>query len=76
MSDRRPLVPLPVDRRSNLNWDLRSSELSALDDNARFIIRRMVAESYQAGYEHGWGAGQDDAHTDKAIARDQEEKLS
>lgn len=76
MSDRRPLVPLPFGTRQQINSDLRSDEFAALDDNARFVIRRMVGEAYQAGFDTGWLSGQSDAENDRAIRRDAERKIT
>lgn len=69
---REDIAPVPQDVRWQLNDDLRDKQLSALDDNARFIVRRMVTQAYARGFDNGWMAGQHDAATDRAIARDRE----
>lgn len=66
----RPIQPLPQDVRWQVNAELQDSQMSMLDDNARFMVRRMVAEAYSKGFEHGWTAGQHDAAIDKSIAFD------
>lgn len=73
MSAREPLPALPREIRDATNWKLRDVELSALDDNARFIVRRMVGDAYVRGFDAGWFAGQSDADTDRSIKRDQPE---
>lgn len=74
MSAQNPLPALPQERRWNLNTELRGDQLSMLDDNARFIVRRLVGDAYTAGFDAGWTAGQNDADTDRAIARDKAAK--
>ncbi|MDF2992478.1 MAG: hypothetical protein K0S37_2992 [Microbacterium sp.] len=70
MGDRELTPALPLDLRQQLNFDLRDPQLAALDDNARFIVRRLVGRAYQRGYDNGWTAGQNDADAELAIARD------
>jgi hypothetical protein len=70
MSERKPIVPMPQDLRWQMNHDLEQKELSTLDDNARFILRRMVTEAYGRGFDHGWSAGQNDADADRRINRE------
>lgn len=69
MSTSRPMIPLPQDQRWQLNHDLGTDDLAPLDENGRFIVRRMVAEAYGKGFEHGWLAGQNDADTERRIER-------
>lgn len=64
------IVPIPQDLRWTINSSLQDKQLAALDDNARFIVRRMVTQAYGQGFGHGWAAGQNDAYTDRVIERD------
>lgn len=69
----RELTPIiPASIRQQVNFDMRGQQLEALDDNARFIVRRMIGRAYQQGYDDGWLAGQDDYRTDRDIRRDRE----
>jgi hypothetical protein len=65
-----PVIPMQI--RAQINFDMRGDSLAMLDDNARFIIRRMVGRAYQQGFDDGWTAGQDDYRTDRDIRRDAE----
>jgi hypothetical protein len=73
MAERELIPALPATVRQQMNWDLRDKFLAALDDNARFIVRRMIAKAYATGYDDGMTAGSNDAHTDAAIERDRTE---
>ena len=69
----RELLPVtPADIRQQINSDMRDKGLGMLDDNARFIVRRMVGRAYARGHDDGWTAGQDDARTDRAIEQKRE----
>lgn len=72
MSERQTLV-IPADMRSQINLDMRGDSLAMLDDNARFVVRRMVAAAYKRGFDDGWFAGQDDYRTDRDVRREQAE---
>lgn len=71
----RELIPvLPAQLRSQMNFDMRGADLAGLDDNARYIVRRMVGRAYQQGFDDGWIAGQDDYRTDRDTRRDTEKE--
>lgn len=70
MPERQLIPALPVDMRQQLNIDLMEKSLAVLDDNGRFVVRRMVAQAHAKGFDSGYSAGQDDAHHDHRIERD------
>lgn len=70
MASERETLIIPTDMRSQVNFDMRGESLAMLDDNARFVIRRLVAKAYKRGFDDGWFAGQDDYRTDRDIKRD------
>jgi hypothetical protein len=67
-------TPLPAGIRQQLNTDLRDGALSALDENGRFVVRRMVAQVYGQGFDDGYIAGDDDARYDHRIELDRIDK--
>ena len=69
MADRETHI-IPAEMRAQVNFEMRGDQLAMLDDNARFIVRAMVAKAYKRGYDDGWFAGQDDYRTDRDIKRD------
>ena len=72
MSTREPTPTLPYAMRQQVNFDFQDRQLAMLDDNARFIVRRMIGRAYGQGFDDGWSAGKDDAQCDRAIERDRE----
>lgn len=66
------IPPLPANVRQDVNLELQGKQLAMLDDNARFIVRRLVAHAYGHGYDDGVRAGTEDAHADERIRRDKE----
>ncbi|WP_114589396.1 hypothetical protein [Microbacterium arborescens] len=66
--------PIPASIRQQLNTDLRDSALAALDDNGRYVVRRIVAQVYGEGFNDGYIAGGDDAHYDRRIEQDNTQK--
>lgn len=70
MAEREGIRPVPAQLRTDLNMELGDRQLSMLDDNARFIIRRLVSRAYGRGYDDGWSAGTSDARTDRQIEKD------
>jgi hypothetical protein len=70
MTDRTIPHPTPVALLHETNALLRSDEMgSRLDDNARFIVRRMVADAYALGFSDGRLDQQINADTDEYIRR-------
>lgn len=76
MSNRELIPALPNSIRAQVNFDMRGDDLDALDDNARYVVRRMVGRAYTQGYDDGWIAGQDDYRTDRDVKRDREAELT
>jgi hypothetical protein len=60
--------PFPMRLRDQVNIDLRSAGITSSD--ARYVVRRMVADAYAEGFDDGRTAGTWDAATDR---QDQEE---
>lgn len=53
MAQRPTPMPLPPHLRDDVALQLGDREMLMLDDNARFIVRQMVANAYAAGFADG-----------------------
>lgn len=62
--------PMPVSMRDSVNVSLRGKDLTVLDENGRYTIRRLVAEAYALGHLDGRCEESDNQSTDRAIERD------
>ncbi len=60
---------MPVSMRDEVNLKLGDREMSALDSNARFIVRALVAEAYARGFQDGRFDQQRSADVDREVAR-------
>lgn len=69
MSDRETPHPMPLTMRDNVEMTLGDREMAMLDDNARFIVRRLVADSYAKGFFDGRMQQQRESMTDR-VSRD------
>lgn len=45
--------PMPVGLRDSVNMTLLTVELSGLDNEGRFVVRRLVADAYSSGFSDG-----------------------
>jgi len=45
--------PMPVTMRDEVNIKLGDREMAMLDNNARFIVRALIAEAYAKGFADG-----------------------
>lgn len=61
--------PFPVSLRDDVNHQL--VQAAIVDENARFIVRRMIADAYAVGFADGHRMGQDDAWSDQRAKQDQ-----
>lgn len=61
--------PFPVRLRDQVNMDMRSAGIT--DENARFVVRRMIADAYAEGFSDGRYMGSWDASSDR---RDREDE--
>lgn len=60
--------PFPVRLGDQVNHDLRKAGIT--DSNARFIVRRLVADSYAEGFNDGWTRAYWDASGDRQDIED------
>jgi hypothetical protein len=57
--------PMPVSLRDTVEMKLGDRELTALDSNGRFIVRRLIADAYAEGARDGWFQHMREAQTDR-----------
>lgn len=62
--------PMPVNMRTPVEMKLGDREMSALDDNARFIVRRLVSDAYAQGFQDGYWQHAAEHTTDRQVAAD------
>lgn len=60
---------MPVAMRDEVNIKLGDREMSALDSNARFIVRALVAEAYARGFQDGRWDQQRSHDVDREVER-------
>jgi hypothetical protein len=52
----------PMQLRDQVKHELRGAGIT--EENARFAVRRLIANAYAAGFQDGWITGADDAWGD------------
>lgn len=66
---------MPVSMRDEVNIKLGNRGMSALDNNARFIVRALVAEAYARGFQDGRWDQQRSADVDREVERSRADHL-
>lgn len=58
--------PFPMQLRGQVKSELDGAGIT--EENARFTMRRLIANAYAAGFQDGWTTGSDDAWSDARAA--------
>lgn len=74
MTRRETPAPFPTQLRDDVEWQMRDKQMSMLDNNARFIVRRMISDAYALGFQDGRFDNDSARRTDEMVAKDAADK--